>query len=114
MPLVPITDAPEQARPQAEQPDPVYLMMAGAMMHQEGRLFKTGSQIRDEMEGSVLEEKLGRDGADTIKSMDKLMGGPFKKEWDDKTRQHWIDQQQRDLNKDQYPKSPGPTKVGIG
>jgi len=37
MPLVPITDAPEQARPQAEQPDPVYLMMAGAMMHQEGR-----------------------------------------------------------------------------
>ena len=39
MPLVPITDAPEQARPQAEQPDPVYLMMAGAMMHQEGRLF---------------------------------------------------------------------------
>ena len=39
MPLVPITDAPEQARPQAEQPDPVYLMMAGAMMHQEGKLF---------------------------------------------------------------------------
>ena len=39
MPLVPITDAPEQARPQAEQPDPVYLMMAGAMMQQEGRLF---------------------------------------------------------------------------
>ena len=37
MPLVPITDAPEQARPQAEQPDPVYLMMAGAMMHQEGK-----------------------------------------------------------------------------
>ena len=39
MPLVPITDAPEQARPQAEQPDPVYLMMAGAMMQQEGKLF---------------------------------------------------------------------------
>ena len=109
MPLVPITDAPEQARPQAEQPDPVYLMMAGAMMHQEGR-----PQIRDEMEGSILEEKLGRDGADIIKNMDKLMEGPFKKDWDNKTRQQWIDQLQRDLNKDQYPKSPGPTKVGIG
>ena len=41
MPLVPITDAPEQARPQAEQPDPVYLMMAAAMMHSEGRLQTT-------------------------------------------------------------------------
>ena len=56
MPLVPITDAPEQARPQAEQPDPVYLMMAGAMMHQEGRFAQlTAAQEAGQIEGGNID-----------------------------------------------------------
>ena len=113
MPKVPVSDNVIPFGPQGEQPSPTMFAMAAAMMHEEGK-FKSGSQVRDEMEGSVLEEKLGPEGAGTIKSMDKLMDGPYKKDWDNRTRQEWIDIQQREKNKDQYPKPNKSKAVGIG
>lgn len=82
---------------------------------QDNRKYKNGAQVRDDMEYSVLEEKLGKEGAEIIKSMDGLMdGGAYKKAWDDETRQRWIDIQMREKNKDQYPKSKGPMRLEIG
>ena len=116
MPKVPITDnvVPFSGAPAGPMPSETDFAMAAATMHAQGRLFESGSQIRDEEEGSVLEENLGKEGADTIKSMDKLMEGPYKKNWDNNTRQRWIDQQQREKNKDQYPTPGKPMHVELG
>lgn len=92
-----------------EKMDPKHLLMAAGEMY-----FERPQPIRDQMEGSVLEESIGKENADAIKNIDKLMKGEEKEPGWLKARPGWIERIKQEQNKKDYPTPNQPMKVDIG